>query len=81
MEVAQEEEIRRIQLELEKTLARIDREIPIYLFTKPGENEVFSDAARQGIHFFRQLTDRIKLREFDLDHEMAGRLGVEASPL
>ncbi len=80
MEPAQEEEIRRIQVELEKTLARIDREIPVYLFTKPGENDVFSDAARQGIRFFRQLTDRVKLREFNLDHELAGKLGVHGSP-
>lgn len=71
MEVAQEEEIRRIQLELEKTLAQINRDIPVYLFTNPGENDVFSDAARQGIRFFRQLTDRVKLKEFNLGHELA----------
>ena len=80
MEVAQDEEIRRIQLELEKTLSQIEREIPIYLFTKPGVNDVFSDAARQGIRFFRQLTDRVKLREFDLGHETAAKLGVQSSP-
>ena len=80
MQVAQEEEIRRIQLELEKTLAQIEREIPIYLFTKPGENDVFSDAARQGIRFFRQLTDRVKLREFDLAHATAADLGIQGSP-
>ena len=63
MEADQEAEIRRVQLELEKMLAQIEREIPVYLFTKPGENDVFSEAARQGLRFFRQLTDRIKLRE------------------
>jgi len=80
MELAQEEEIRRIQLELEHMLSQIEREIPIYLFTKAGVNDIFSEAARQGIRFFRQLTDRVKLREFDLDHEMAGKLGVAHSP-
>jgi len=80
MELAQEEEIRRIQLELEHMLSQIEREIPIYLFTKPGVNDVFSEAARQGIRFFRQLTDRVKLREFDLAHETAGQLGVAHSP-
>jgi len=80
MEAAQDEEIRRIQLELEKTLSQIEREIPIYLFTKPGVNDVFSDAARQGIRFFRQLTDRVKLREFDLGHATAAELGVQSSP-
>ncbi len=80
MEVAQEEEIRRIQLELEKTLAQINRDIPVYLFTNPGENDVFSDAARQGIRFFRQLTDRVKLKEFNLGHELAVKLGVHGSP-
>jgi thioredoxin reductase (NADPH) len=80
METAQETEIRRVQLELEKMLTQIEREVPIYLFTKPGENDVFGEAARQGIRFFRQLTDRIKLREFDLNHELAGKLGVHSSP-
>jgi len=80
MELAQEEEIRRIQLELEHMLSQIERDIPIYLFTKPGVNDVFSEAARQGIRFFRQLTDRVKLREFDLTHETAGKLGVTHSP-
>jgi thioredoxin reductase (NADPH) len=80
MEIAQDEEIKKIQLQLEKTLAQIERDVPIYLFTKPGENDVFSDAARQGIRFFRQLTDRVKLREFDLGHEMADKLGVQSSP-
>ena len=80
MELVQEEEIRRIQLELEKTLAQIKREIPIYLFTKAGENDVFNEAARQGIRFFRQLTDRIQLREFDFNHEMASKLEVQSAP-
>ncbi len=80
METAQDAEIRRIQLELEKTLSQINREIPIYLFTQAGENDVFSDAARQGIRFFRQLTDRVRLKEFGLNHDMAAKLGVQSSP-
>lgn len=68
------------QREISKLFDGVKREIPVYLFTQPGLNEVFSDAARQAMRFFRQLTDKIKFREFDLRHEKAVELNIRHSP-
>jgi len=57
--------------ELSKMFEHLSREIPLYLFAQPGANDVFSDAARQMIRMFRQVTPKIVLREFDLGHDMA----------
>lgn len=75
-----ETQMQQIQMELKRILRGLKHEIPIFLFTHGGKNEVFNDAARQALRFFRQLTDKIVLREFDLSHEKARQLGVEHSP-
>jgi thioredoxin reductase (NADPH) len=41
---------------------------------------VFSDAARQAVRFFRQFTDKIVIREFNLDHPSAVERNVTHSP-
>jgi thioredoxin reductase (NADPH) len=75
-----EAQIQQVQLELSRILSGLTHEIPIFLFTRGGKNDVFNDAARQGLRFFRQLTDKIILREFDLSHEKARELGIDHSP-
>jgi thioredoxin reductase (NADPH) len=61
-------------------LSGLKNEVPIFLFTQGGQNEVFNDAARQALRFFRQLTDKIVLREYDLSHEKAQQMGIDHSP-
>lgn len=73
-------QMQQIQMELSRILSGLTHEIPIFLFTRNGQNEVFNDAARQALRFFRQLTDKIVLREFDLSHEKARELGIDHSP-
>ena len=68
------------QKEIERILGAIKAEIPIFLYAQPGQNDVFTDTARQAIRFFRQLTDKIALREFNLNHESAKKWNVEYSP-
>ena len=68
------------QRELSRMFEQIPNDIPIYLFAEPGKNDVFSDAARKTIRLFRQLTDKITLREFRLDHQMAAQWNVKYSP-
>ncbi|MFO7644106.1 MAG: FAD-dependent oxidoreductase [Desulfosarcina sp.] len=75
-----EQQMRQVQMELTRLLSGLKREIPILLFTQNGKNEVFNDAARQALRFFRQLTDKIVLREFDLSHEKARQMGIDHSP-
>lgn len=73
-------QMEQVQMELSRILSGLSHEIPIYLFTQGGKNEVFNDAARQALRFFRQLTDKIVLREFDLNHDKAKELAVDHSP-
>ncbi|HSO18040.1 MAG TPA: FAD-dependent oxidoreductase [Desulfosarcina sp.] len=75
-----EAQMRQVQMELSRILSGLKQEIPIFLFTQGGKNEVFNDAARQALRFFRQLTDKIVLREFDLGHEKAQTMGIDHSP-
>ncbi|MBW2572734.1 MAG: hypothetical protein JRE61_10380, partial [Deltaproteobacteria bacterium] len=53
----QQEDIQALeaQKEIERILGAIKIEIPIFLYAQPGQNDVFTDAARQAIRFFRQL--------------------------
>ena len=78
----QQEDLQELEAykEIEKILGSIKAEIPILLYAQPGQDDVFTDAARQAIRFFRQLTDKIVLREFNLNHESAKKLNVEYSP-
>ena len=78
----QQEDIRVLeaQKEIERILGAIKAEIPIFLYAQPGQNDVFTDTARQAVRFFRQLTDKIVLREFNLYHESAKKWNVEYSP-
>ena len=62
----QDAQMEQAQRELEKLFQNIHNEIPVFLFAQPGINDVFSDAARQGLRFFRQLTDKITLKEYNL---------------
>jgi thioredoxin reductase (NADPH) len=76
----QDAQIEQAQREIERLFRNIENEIPIYMFAQPGINDVFSDAARQGLRFFRQLTDKITLKEYDLSHELAQKWQVHSSP-
>ena len=80
MEPQEETQMLEAQQEIARILGSIKREIPIFLYAQPGQNDVFCDAARQAIRFFRQLTDKIVLREFNLHNASAKKFSVEASP-
>jgi thioredoxin reductase (NADPH) len=80
MENVNDAEVRAAEREISRMLAKIDREIQVFLFTQPGQNDVFCEAARQAMRFFRQLTDKIVLREYDLTHELAAKYDVSQSP-
>ena len=75
-----EAQMRQMQMELSRILSGLKHEVPVFLFTQGGKNEVFNDAARQALRFFRGLTDKIVLREYDLSHEKAQEMGIDQSP-
>lgn len=66
--------------QLRKTFDQMPREIPLYLFVGRGQDDVFVQACRQIIRAFRELTPKISIKEYFLDHELAVKWGVESSP-
>ena len=66
--------------QLQKTFRDLPNEIELFLFTEKGKDDVFCDATRQVVRAFRELTDRISMREFDLSHAKAVQWGITESP-
>ncbi len=66
--------------QLRATFAQMPNDIPLLLFTDRYQDDVFAQANRQVIRAFRELTDRITLREYGLDHEKARELNVTVAP-
>ena len=66
--------------QLRTLFTKMVNDIEIVLFTDPNNNDPYCDAARQAIRMFRQLTDRIEVREYDLNHEKASEWEITESP-
>ena len=62
---------------LKKTFELLPNEISLILFSSPGRQDIFSDANRRVIRAFRELTEKIKFREFDLNHKEAQKYNVD----
>lgn len=71
---------REVEDQLRAAFKALPHSITIYLFTQVGQNDVLNQAARDLIRAFRSLTDKIRLREFDLNHDLARKWGVTSSP-
>ena len=66
--------------QLKATFEQLPNDIPLYLFTAKGHDDVFAHANREVIRAFRQLSSRISLREHNLNHELAKKWHVTHSP-
>jgi thioredoxin reductase (NADPH) len=66
--------------QLRATFDQLPNDIALYLFTAKGHEDAFTQANRQVIRAFRELSARITLREFDLDHELARKHNITSSP-
>jgi thioredoxin reductase (NADPH) len=69
-----------VQEQLEIVFQQLPRNIPLYLFTQVGNNDVFNQAARELIRAFREITPKIEFREYDLNHDLAKKWDVYRSP-
>jgi thioredoxin reductase (NADPH) len=65
--------------QLRETFSQMPNQIPIYLFVDPAQDDIFSQTNRQVVRAFRELTDKITIREYSLDHELAEKWQVTAS--
>ncbi len=66
--------------QLEQTFEKLPNEISIYLFADKGKDDVFVQANRQSVKFFREMSSRIKFHEYSRDHQLAQAWGVTHSP-
>lgn len=70
--------------ELEKQLKEmfkgLPHSIPIYLFTRKGENDILNQAAREVIKAFTQLSSKVELKELELSDKRAKEWKVHGSP-
>jgi len=66
--------------QLRETFQKLPNDIPLYMFTKRGEDNVFTQTNRQIVRAFRELSSRITFREYYLDNELASKWNVDRSP-
>ncbi|MFA7383498.1 MAG: FAD-dependent oxidoreductase [Desulfurivibrionaceae bacterium] len=67
--------------QLRHFFSEMPHSIPLVLFCEPaGKNEPFAEAARQVIRAIRELTGKVTLREYNLQHELAKEWGISRSP-
>ena len=66
--------------EIKDVFKKFRQPIEIHLFTAPGENQAYTEAARQSIQAVSGLSPKIEMKEFGLDHPSAHELGVEFAP-
>ncbi|MGD9365411.1 MAG: thioredoxin-disulfide reductase [Desulfobacteraceae bacterium] len=66
--------------QLRQTFDRMPKEIPLFLFIGRGQDDVFVQACRQIVRAFRELTSKISIKEYYLDHDLAAKWGVDSSP-
>ena len=66
--------------QLKATFEQLPNDIPVLLFTAKGHEDAFTQANRQVIRAFRELSDKITMREYDLDNELAQKYNITSSP-
>ena len=65
---------------LREAFEKIPNDISLMLFTSPEQNGPFNSAAREVIRLVRQMTSKISMLEYDLDHKIARKWDVRVSP-
>jgi thioredoxin reductase (NADPH) len=65
---------------LKNTFENIPYEINLILFTSPDKNDHFNQATKNVLRIFTDLTPKIKLHVFDINHKEAKKLQVQYTP-
>jgi thioredoxin reductase (NADPH) len=77
---AEREAMEQLQAQLKSIFKDLPHEVPLILFTQPGKNDLFSAACRFLVRAIREVTPKVTLREYDLKHSMAKKMGVNRAP-
>jgi thioredoxin reductase (NADPH) len=68
------------QARLVEILNRMPHDVPLFLFASAIRDDPYTQAARQVIRAFRDITPKVTMREFGLGHELARKWGVKDTP-
>jgi thioredoxin reductase (NADPH) len=68
------------QAQLKALFDLLPRKMEVLLFTDPGKNEVYEQAARKIVQSLIGFSDKIAVREIDLHDKKAAEFGVTESP-
>ena len=66
--------------QLQEMFSQLTNEIPLFLFVDRNKDDVYAQACRQVVRAFRELSSKISIKEYFLDHELAAKWGVQSSP-
>jgi len=69
-----------LEAQLEPLFKDLPGGVPLFLFTRPGRNDVLIAATRFLIRAIREVSPKVTLREFDLSHKLARQWDVDRSP-
>ncbi len=58
----------------------LPNKVPVMLFTEKGQNDVLNKAARDLLGSFNKISDKIEIREFELNGAEAKKRNVNSSP-
>jgi len=61
-------------------LDQLPHPVPLYLFTKECQNDIYNQAAKEIVRAFAGLSKKIELHEMNFDHELARKWQVDVSP-
>jgi thioredoxin reductase (NADPH) len=72
--------VEQLQAQLRPRFKDLPYEVPLVLLTRPGKNDLITEATRFLIRVIREVTPKITLREYDLGHETAKSWGANHAP-
>lgn len=69
-----------VQAKLKAFFAGMKHDVPLFLFSEPGRNDPFVQAARQVIRAVQEITERVSFRDLRMDDALAKKWGITRSP-
>ncbi len=68
------------QAKMRALFAEMPQAVPLILFSHPGSEDVFSRAVKEIIRAVQKFTPKVSLEEYDLNHKLARKWGVDHWP-
>jgi len=75
-----QEVLEQVRRKLMEMFGSLEHEVPLVLFTDTKTNTQYCEAARSVIGAVRELSSKVSLREFSLEHELTQKYNVSHSP-